>query len=412
MLERKKRTEVTSADKQQLGFEFQYLLFMSRLLSMGPGEEVGYEKLDDIHCVSSKGITSFIQVKHTIRLSANGDLTALTKYSIDLWKSLSNWAKLIKDPAEGRKSIANQQEFIDASEFVLVVNRKIHNNPFIQLIQEAVDNKTTGAQIKKKLKDYSLSTTDITVKSYIDDVETLSSRVLLCYLKKLRILSIDSIEEEIKLQIKSKMIPDLFIDDVYKSLYSQLKSDFFKDVKCGKHQVLSFDEWTKKYSSVFREYRTTLLPIREFETTLPEHLEDQCFVKELIEIGAIDLKEDGLAEIAEFTRCYLTVQLQLDAWYDEGMITFEKRNQFHKEARLTWKRIHQKNHLKTRDNSSLDNENAIECFYAVMNEKLHILSTELGLELSNGEFINLANESKIGWKYKWKKEYYSGDPHI
>ena len=36
-----------------------------------------------------------------------------------------------------------------------------------------------------------------------------------------------------------------------------------------------------------------------------------------------------------------------------------------------------------------------------MREELELLSTKLGIDLSNGEFIKLANEEKIGWKYNW-----------
>lgn len=36
-----------------------------------------------------------------------------------------------------------------------------------------------------------------------------------------------------------------------------------------------------------------------------------------------------------------------------------------------------------------------------MEKQLILLETHLGLELSNGEFIKLANEEKIGWKFQW-----------
>lgn len=62
-----KRTDVTSADTKQLGFEYQYLYFILRLLQLSYGEEVGYEALDDIHVVNaSNKETLYIQVKHTI----------------------------------------------------------------------------------------------------------------------------------------------------------------------------------------------------------------------------------------------------------------------------------------------------------------------------------------------------------
>ena len=51
---------------------------------------------------------------------------------------------------------------------------------------------------------------------------------------------------------------------------------------------------------------------------------------------------------------------------------------------------------------SQDIMNALNCYYDVMKEKLSILSTELGVSLSNGEFIKLANEQQIGWKFNWK----------
>ena len=403
MPSRKKRVDITSADKQQLGFEFQYLYFMLRLLTMEPGEEVGYEALDDVHTVSSNGITTFIQVKHTLDSTANGDLTPLPKLSIDLWKSLSNWAKLIEDPKENRLSKTSQQTFINESEFMLIVNRQIQKNPVLLIIKDACNKKLNGTQIKKALKEISASTNDKTIKDYITDVDRLSAGILLKFFQKIRMESVNSLEDDIRLQIKAKMIPDSYVDDVFNSLYSQLKRDFFVNVKNRKHQVLSFEDWTKKYSAVFQEYRTTLLPLRKFEPTLPEHLEDQFFVKELIEIGAIDLKEDGLAEIAQFTHFYLSVQLQLDSWYEAGSITLDRRDQFHKDAWLIWKRIHQQSHIQTRRDISLDEDNAIACFYTVMREKLRILSTELGPDLSNGEFIKLANEKKIGWKYSWGK---------
>ena len=188
MPSRKKRVDITSADKQQLGFEFQYLYFMLRLLTMEPGEEVGYEALDDVHTVSSNGITTFIQVKHTLDSTANGDLAALPKLSIDLWKSLSNWAKLIEDPKENRISKTSQQRFINESEFMLIVNRQIQKNPVLLIIKDACNKKLNGTQIKKALKEISASTNDKTIKDYITDVDRLSAGILLKFFQKIRSL--------------------------------------------------------------------------------------------------------------------------------------------------------------------------------------------------------------------------------
>ena len=98
----------------------------------------------------------------------------------------------------------------------------------------------------------------------------------------------------------------------------------------------------------------------------------------------------------------MKIELQLNDWYEEGKITFTQRDNFHKDAILTWKRIHQSCHRETKGDIRQDNTNALSCYYDVMREKLSFHSTEIGLQLSNGEFIKLANEQQIGWKYNWK----------
>ena len=139
---------------------------------------------------------------------------------------------------------------------------------------------------------------------------------------------------------------------------------------------------------------------------LPDHLENQKFVKELIEINAINMDEDGFLQIAELTDQYLRIKLQLEAWYQEGRITYSILEQFNQDAILQWKNIHRAAHRSTNKNADLDFPNALDCFDKLMIEKLTLLSTELGMSMSNGEFIKLADEEKIGWKYCWKDRYY------
>jgi len=76
------RAEITSADTKQLGFEYQYLYFIIKLLQMRYGDEVGYEARDDIHVVSASSCdTLYIQVKHTTDLTADGSPANLTNLS-------------------------------------------------------------------------------------------------------------------------------------------------------------------------------------------------------------------------------------------------------------------------------------------------------------------------------------------
>lgn len=400
-----KRVDVTSADTKQLGFEYQYLYFIVRLLQLRSGCEVGYEALDDIHVISgSTSDTQYIQVKHTTELSADGSPANLTILSEDLWKTLSNWSKLISDPAEQRDTIDSQKLFVQNSSFIFATNRNTCQNLFSDLIDSVKQNTCTGTNAKKELRRIKKLTKSSTIQGYIDDVCKLATSILYLFLSKIEFVSTeDDLFAEIRRGIKDKMVPDADVNDVFSRLYTQLKEDFFKTVKNKQHQVITYNEWQKKYQCVFNSVRTTLLPFREYRPVLPDHLDQQPFAKELIEIEAIDTDMNGLAELAEFTEHYLSVKMQLSDWYEEGKIDLQTMQRFHDNAFKLWKRIHKACHRSTKGNASLDRANALECFDQIMQEQLKILSTDLDISLSNGEFILLANEEKIGWKYKWNQ---------
>lgn len=403
MVATQNRAEITSADTKQLGFEYQYLYFIVKLLQMRYGDEVGYEARDDIHIVSaSSGDTLYIQVKHTTELTADGAPANLTNLSEDLWKTFSNWSKLITDSAEQRDTVCAQKAFIQKSKFIFATNRNTCQNDISNLVTALKDKSISATLARTKIQEIKQSTTNETIRNYIDDVLNLSATMLIAFLSKVDFVPTDSdLFEEIRYEIRNKMIAEEYVNDVLNALYTQLKEDFFKKVKKKTHQVITYNEWQQKYQSVFKSVRTTLLPFREYQPLLPDRLDQQPFARELIEIEAVDLDDAGLSELAEFTEHYLSVKLQLMDWYDEGKIDLLTMQKFHKDTQVLWRRIHRACHRSTKSDLTLDRNNALECFDQTMRERLRILSTDLGIALSNGEFILLANEEKIGWKYKW-----------
>ena len=235
------RSEITSADANQSGFEYQYLYFILRLLQMSFGEEVGYEALDDVHVVTaSKKETLYIQVKHTVATAKNGKQASLPTLSPDLWKTLSNWSKLIADPVEGRSKVRNQLEFVKNSSFVLVVNRKTDNNNFISEIEKLITGTTGFAKVLDYIKELRGKTKNTEIQEYIDDVIALSPRVLEAFLKKTVFQTTGTnLFKEIREEIRKKMTEDKYIDDVFGNLYLQLKEDFFDRIQKNQHQVIT-----------------------------------------------------------------------------------------------------------------------------------------------------------------------------
>lgn len=402
-----KRIDITSADTKQVGFDYQYLYFMDRLLQLSPGDEIGYEALDDVHVISSTtGETAYIQTKHTIDLSSDGTLVNLTTLSEDLWKTLSNWSQLIKDPQEQRNTESSQLSFINRSKFILVTNRNTTNNSVSLLLDKTKENDCAEANVRDELMKFRGSSKSNTIHGYIDNICKLAPTVLLHFFRKVDLVSTDiDLFEDIRKKIKDKMIADDDVDDVLSRLYYQLKRDFFKSVQNRKHQVITYGEWRKKYQSVFNSVRTTLLPFRSYTPALPQHLEMQPFAKELFEIDAISLDNFGLAELADFTTAFLSLRNQLSDWYDEGKIDASTVKKFHDNAFEIWKSLHRGSHRATKKDNALDQNNALSCFDEVMKKELKILATELGISLSRGEFIMLANEEEIGWKYMWCEKW-------
>lgn len=399
------REMLTSADSKQLGFDYQYMCFIRQLLKIHHGEEIGYEYHDDIHTISAKGKTNYIQVKHTTKESSDGSQANLTDLSTDLWKTLSNWSQLIRDPAADRSGFEAQAKFLEKSQFTLWINRKINCSSITTLLSAVGNNSLSPKELSDKLISIRESTKDKALQNYIDEVLLLEGANLLAFFKNINIENSDSqIFDEIRTLIQEKMVPDDYIDDIFSALFLQLKENFFDKVKSKQHQIITYDQWITQYLPIFTQYKHTLLPLREFHPDLPDQLDKQFFVKELEEIGALD-PNNGIAELGELTRFRLSIKLQLDDWYNSGRISKLDRDRFHNEAFLNWKRSHQASHRKTKAAISLDLENALTCYDVLMQKNLKLKDTEFGLELSNGEFIELAEEHKIGWRYFWKENY-------
>lgn len=396
------RSDITSADRQQLGYEYQHLYFLKVLLQIKENEIVGYEVEDDIHIIfGPNNRATYIQVKHTSKKDTADSSPKLTKLSSDLWKTLSNWAKQVCDETRGRNTEQSRLEFLEDTDFQIVVNRDFSENEVIQKIELYKAGTISIHELHEYIKNLEGETTNTGIQNYISEISALSLPVFASFINKISFVAASSgIYDEIRTLIKEKMVEDTYIDDIFATLFLQLKEDFFNKVHKGKHQAISYEEWHKKYKSAFNSFRTTLLPFREYSPSLPDKLEEQHFVQELLDIGAIDMEDDGLSDIADFTRCYLKVELQLNDWYEDGKISLQQLVNFHSDSVRLWKRIHKSCHQNTKQNPSTNLSNALTCFNQVMQQQLKMLSEELGISLSNGEFIKLANEDKIRWKFK------------
>jgi hypothetical protein len=100
-------TEQTSAKDIFIAFEYQYYYFLLQILKLKHGESAGMEVLDDVHTTLQNNRQVLVQVKHTVQKGAQGHPINLTELDADLWKTLSNWTKVICDKKDNRSSDRN-----------------------------------------------------------------------------------------------------------------------------------------------------------------------------------------------------------------------------------------------------------------------------------------------------------------
>lgn len=140
--------EKMAADDKIVAFDFQFHYFLLQCFSLKINESVGFESKEDVHLDHIDGKSTFIQVKHTA-INQN-----ITNKDEALWKTIWSWINIIKDNAEGRKSINKQLEFVNNSTFLLLTNK--HNNENNEVLKKIVEFKEKKINIDDLINSFKL----------------------------------------------------------------------------------------------------------------------------------------------------------------------------------------------------------------------------------------------------------------
>lgn len=402
MIKPKTHADKTASEKKSIGFDYQYYFFLWKVISLQPNESVGLEVRDDVHCELNNNHQLLYQIKHSLKKQADGITPKnLTTSDLDMWKTFSNWSKVISDSNDARNTKKAQQEFIKKTNFVLASNKSSNeSNTVIQKIndlRESVIDETAMIIFLENLKNDSK---DGTLQGYIDDVLKLDNDVLKeFFLKTFFELDNDDIISKCKEAIKSKMIPIEKIDQAFKNLDSSIRESNYLTIKEGEKVEIKFDDFYIKYRRYFDIYRNGNLTVQEYKGVLPDNLLEQIFVKQLQEIGFIG---NDLERIAELTRFKLKLINNLEAWKNDGNISETELFQLKNNAINGWKLEHD---FKYIGQISVDdyNQKGLEILQAVLKTKLKLDSQDLDVDLCYGKFYSLSDEPIIGWRKDWEK---------
>ena len=155
-----------------------------------------------------------------------------------------------------------------------------------------------------------------------------------------------------------------------------------------------------KYRRHYDLARNGSLSINEFKGALPDKLESQTFIRQLIEIE--DVQTDDIEEMARVTLFKLKLQNNIDIWIQDGEITGYEVNRFKKDAIDQWHNKHKRAFRKITAESDY-NDAGLKVLDSLREKKLTIAEETLDTDLSNGTFYDLSDVPDIGWRKDWEK---------
>lgn len=402
MAETKSILDQHTAGPIATGFDYQFFYFIFLSLGLSNGQKIGFEVKDDVHIDNADGTTILYQAKHTINEFQN-----LTTLDHDLWKTLNNWCEFIK-------ADKSNKDFLNKHSFILVTNKNEHNNDFINaLTQFKTDNNVT--KILLTINELADKTLDETLKKNIKNVGSLSKTKLKLFLRKLAIeTNIDGIIKRVKNRILEKCFQDKFVEPIFEKLYSNMQETKYLDIKDRKKFEVSYDDFKNKFGKCFQiAFEAKPLPKREFPILLPEDLESQNFIKQLLDLGDI---QSGSNLIKNYTTKMLKALNHFSYWVDENFVLPTDMDEFKKNSIQIWE-----NEFRTKyrqiesqiaSGSSIDDlENdiknlGIELIDLLRRQDLSISGyPTLGIEFSNGHYYALSDNLEIGWHLNWENKF-------
>ena len=391
-----------------IGFDYQFYYFMYLALELKHGQKIGFEVKDDVHIDKDDGSTILFQAKHTIVKNASGVLQNLTTLDVDLWKTLSNWSEFIK-------ADNSNLDFLNKHSFVLITNKNENNNDFISSLNQFKTDSDVS-KLLTKINELKNSTNDETLKKYIKNIEKLGKKKLKLFSQKLTIeTNEDGIIEKIKRRIHEKFYQENLVEPIFESLSSNLNSTKYLDIKEGHKFEISFEDFSKRFGKCFK-VATELkpLPKREFPVLLPDDLEKQNFIKQLLDIGEV---QTGSKYILDYTTQMLKFINHFTYWSEEeNFILLNESNDFKGNSIHIWTNDFKSKYrqIESQINAGTsinDLESEIKNLAISLVDKIRGYDltipgfSSLGVEFSNGHFYSLSNNLEIGWHFDWENKY-------
>lgn len=397
-------------------FEYQWNYFVLTLLKENDdAATVSFELHDDADKQSGESITLY-QIKHSVQKDASGQTINLSDRDSDLWKTLSNWMKFI----------AAEPRMLDNARFILVTNKKVSNNKFIEALTAFQNDlnidklKSSLEMIKDSERKKSDKSKDKSQKKGIDVSYVISDLLKLSNLESFCMkVSISKTEDILKEDIKKTMLNRFGLNEhrvswVYDKLMASLKDDAIERIENGQPVSYTGGVFAEKYQSILDIGRSKIHFRSDYSfADFSGNPNDLLFMKQLFEIG--DTDEKNIDRISELTVCWLRFNNNFHEHCDNNILIQDDVDRLTHDVCSRWRTCHYSKHRRLAQDCADDDLCDAGCNTVdeMRKEQFSLAGTNLGQSDSEGCIYYYSNSSTniipelplIGWHRDWERKF-------
>jgi hypothetical protein len=397
-----------AADKSALGFEFQDLVLVEKLIRLSPAQTLGLEKFDDIHIATEAEDGDIedlvlIQVKHSV------DPGNVTDRDIDLWKTLANWLGIIPDLPSHRKLTLQ-----------LYTNKTPNDQPFITLLK--APRKNLQAIIEKVRDTHkAINAVEATKKpgdaanpiaKHVRIVATATDEALTQLFENFEFHSDNtSVLQRIADRLLEVAIPTSCLVDARRHVIGAFKESKFSTIVRGQKVVIGFDDFHKTmgFDRIVRTARVETADFAKFVDIYYDFQRDDklSFADSRFRAQLEDIGVDNEEIIDRGVEMMLSERF-MEELRVAGTFTSTQNKNLENDAVSMWKILHSQAHRGKIYGDGDDESHkkiSLGCYEKTLQTALMAENITLPINLRCGKYMKLSNQPRIGWRKDWLNKF-------
>lgn len=387
------------ADLQQAGFDDQFASFVYFLLNIDGGDEIVYEKEDDIVVHRVDGCCWLIQVKHSVDRD-----TRMTDADSDFWKTIENWLSLYGYC----NTDADKSNFLKMGNRFIIYTNKIVANTFAQHISALRGGDIEITEVQSFLQSIEQSVSYYSIVKRLLGLKIVELRKFLMRIEILE--SGDPLANLYNIFLQKFQNPtkaDQIVNELLGKMLQEKKraADNRAELKYLKEDFMIVN---KGILNKVGDESLSALPYDEASILLPEDINHWSMVRQMEKIQVVDVSDPEDGRLITYYGFWYCCENSKQYYYSTQLMTPELEHSIDDKATKYWQISYNKSHQRVRSDSDneIKKDAGTACFYEMMEKEIGEGLQKLQVPFSSGWFLNLSNQpsTRVHWHCDWESE--------